>query len=293
MSNVYKNTASKNWDSVRKRIQAGAGKFTGAHQEVARFVLENPAKVAFMNAEMIAKEVGVSSASVVRFSQALGYEGFYDLKRAVQNEIVTLVSPADKVQSILSTIEKVPDTLTTMVESEIAYIQMILQSITPQQFNEAIELIAKAGRLGLFGTGGSRVLAEMLHFRLRRFKVDALLIGEGRKSMFEDLHWLGKGDTLLVIAFQDPLEEVLTSLRYAKDVGASTIVITDLESSPTIPFADVVLIGQRGPAGSFHSLVVPNVIVNALIIGYARRTMPDSLNILRDFQRIRNDYGDL
>lgn len=276
---------------VRDRIREAAGRLSGVHQTIARYVLEHPTHAGFLSAEELAREIGVSSASVVRFAQNLGYEGFHSLKRAVQRETELMVSPAEKVQETLAHMAEVKDIFPAVVDMEISYLQRALHSISLEQFEQAVQAIASARRLGVFGPGSSQALVHLVKFRLRRFRVDIIPMTRGGKDLYEDLHWLERGDALLVFAFLQPWDEVLTSLRYARDKGVTSVAITDLESSPVMALADITLVALRGPIGAFHSLVVPNAIVNALILGYAKRTMPDSLNALKAFQEVRDRFG--
>jgi DNA-binding MurR/RpiR family transcriptional regulator len=284
---------AKSTPSLQEKIMSKAGDFTGAMSKIAEYVLSSSTKVAFSSAEEVAEQIGVSSASVVRFAQSLGFNGFQDLKRALQSEIEILISPADKVEHALSNIRDVPDVLQAVVETEISYMKMLLQTISAEQFDAAVRAMAKARTLALFGPGASRSLVDLLNFRLRRFKVNTIVLEEGKKALFESLHWLDSNDTLLVYAFLNPVEEVFIALNYAREVGATTVVITDLATSPALKYADVALVGQRGPTETFHSLVVPSAITNALIIAYAKLTAPQSLNTLRRFHAIREKYGDL
>ncbi len=284
---------TNNAERLRHKILSKAGTFRGTQSKIADYVLANSTKVAFSSADEVADQIGVSSASVVRFAQRLGYHGFHDLKRALQIEIEVLISPADKVEHALSSIHEVPDVLQAVVETELSYMRMLLQTISSEQFDAAVRTMASARSLALFGPGASRSLVDLLNFRLRRFRVNTIVIEEGRKSLFESLHWMEKEDTLLVYAFLNPVEEVFTALKYAKEIGAQTIVITDIATCPALKYADVGLVGQRGPTGTFHSLVVPSAITNALIIAYAKVTVPHSLDALRRFQDIREEFGNL
>ena len=292
MSDVETNGARpKGEDLIRQRIREAAGRLSGAQREVSRFVLENPT-TAFLSVGELARAAGVSSASVVRFAQSLGYDGFYALKRALQYELQLLVDPADKVQETLAHIGDVADIFRTVVEMEISYLQRALSSITPAHFEEAVHAVCNARRLGVLGPSSSEGLVDLLRFRLRRFQVEIVpMTHVGGKDLYEDLHWLQAGDALLDFSFQQPREEILTGLRYAREAGVVTVAITDLESSPVLALADITLVAQRGPVGEFHSLVVPNAIVNALILAYAKCTMPRSLEALKNFQAIREKYG--
>lgn len=273
---------------VRQRIRMMAGRLSGAQRALASYLLEQPVRASVLNAKELAAEVGVSSASVVRLAQSLGYDGFLAMKRDLQREYLELVDPADKVQETLAHLGEVSDTFQAVARLEISYLERAIQSISPADFERAVRILGAARRVGILGPGSSQGLVELLRFRLRRFGVDVVAMTRvGGKDIFEDLHWLQKGDALLVFAFLQPRPEIMTALRYAREMGVRTVAVTDVETSPVSALAEVILVGQRGPVGEFHSLVVPNAIVNALILAYAKHAMPRSLKRLKEFQTIR------
>lgn len=278
-------------DTVRQRIREAAGQLSDAHERIAQYVMEQPGRVAYMSADEFAHEIGVSSATIVRCAQALKYDGFYSLKRALQEEISGIVNPADKVQEMLSHIDGVGDTLQAVVELEITYLQQALTSIPADTFEKAARAIASARKVGIVAPAGAASLADIMSFRLRRFKADVIPITKTGKDLYEDLHWLESGDTLVVFSFLRPLQEAVISLKYARENSVTSVAIADIESSPVLPMADITLVARRGPVGQFHSLVVPNAIVNALILAYAKCNPASSLAALQRFERVRRKYG--
>lgn len=273
--------------SLADRIVAARKTMTGAQKTIADYILRLPTRVAFMTADEVAVDIGVSSASVVRFAQTLGYDGFASLKRSLQDEIQFMVDPADRVEKSLAEIKAAPDALRTVVETDLVYLQHLLSTISREQFNRATEAIVSAKRIGVCGTGSTSSLVDYFTFRMRRFRADVIPITTGGRSLFEQLHWLEQGDVIIVFAFLNPSEEIFTVLNYAEKVGIKSIVITDIDSSIAASLADVVLVGQRGPVGYFHSHLVPSAIVNALILAYAKEKGPECLISLRRFLDIR------
>lgn len=274
--------------TVRDHIWRASGKLSESQRIAANYLLENSSQVAFASTEEFAKGAGVSTATVIRLSKTLGYEGFQALKKALQNEIQLIVPPSEKVQQTLLHMDEEQDPFASVVEMEITYLEQAMRTLSRTELDRAVKAIASARKVGIMGLGVSRSLVYLLEFRLRRFKVDVIPMVRGGRDLFEDLHWLSEEDVLLTFSFLQPWEEGLTSLRFAKQVGITTIVITDLEASPVIPLADIALVAQRGPVGAFHSLVVPNAVVNALILSYAKYTEEKSIESIRHFQNVRS-----
>ncbi len=61
--------------------------FSKGQKLIARFILEDYDKAAFMTASKLGKTVQVSESTVVRFATQLGYDGYPSMQRALQEMI--------------------------------------------------------------------------------------------------------------------------------------------------------------------------------------------------------------
>src|SRR4051794_16835070 len=60
--------------------------FSRSQKDVARYIVDHLEEAAFQTAEELARRADTSSSTVVRFSQALGFEGFPELQEAARDE---------------------------------------------------------------------------------------------------------------------------------------------------------------------------------------------------------------
>ena len=58
-----------------------------SYRAIAAFIEEHYERVPAMTATALAREVGVSESTVVRFANALGYEGYPGLQKALQYQV--------------------------------------------------------------------------------------------------------------------------------------------------------------------------------------------------------------
>ncbi|HQJ24611.1 MAG TPA: hypothetical protein PLW63_04605, partial [Bacillota bacterium] len=86
-------------------------------------------------------------------------------------------------------------------------------------------------------------------------------------------------------------EELVVFLSQAKKNGMKSILITDSMFSFIAQKADLVLCVTRGTLGVFHSLLVPTLMCEALILGVALKRREDSIEALKELDRLRNAYG--
>src|SRR2546421_6097701 len=67
-------------------IQARFDDFSRSQKDVAQYIVDHLDEAAFQTAEELARRASTSSSTVVRFSQALGFEGFPELQQAARDE---------------------------------------------------------------------------------------------------------------------------------------------------------------------------------------------------------------
>src|SRR3712207_9256210 len=72
--------------SLSAYIQARFDEFSRSQKDVAQYIVDHLDEVAFQTAEELAKRANTSSSTVVRFSQALGFEGYPELQAAARDE---------------------------------------------------------------------------------------------------------------------------------------------------------------------------------------------------------------
>ena len=79
-------TKSPQLKSLSEYIQERFDEFSRSQKDVARYIVDHLDEAAFLTAEELARRASTSSSTVVRFSQALGFEGYPELQQAAIEE---------------------------------------------------------------------------------------------------------------------------------------------------------------------------------------------------------------
>src|SRR5947208_10716140 len=74
-------------------IRARFDEFSRSQKDVAQYIVDHLDEAAFQTAEELARRANTSSSTVVRFSQALGFEGFPELQGAAREEYRRMHAP--------------------------------------------------------------------------------------------------------------------------------------------------------------------------------------------------------
>src|ERR1700675_1598717 len=92
--------------SLSKYIQARFDECSRSQKDVAQYIVDHLDEAAFQTAEELARRANTSSSTVVRFSQALGFEGFPELQRAAREEYKRAHAAINEASSPLFSIER-------------------------------------------------------------------------------------------------------------------------------------------------------------------------------------------
>ena len=162
--------------SVLDKINALRHKFPRAEQKLADYILANPDQIRDMPSQLLAQVVGISQASVVRFTQKLGYKGYPDFKFAISDSLHHQ-SPAENTAKLHGEIS-LQDGFTQMSQKLLASKINVLQkthAINHQtSFEQAAAWLRDAKRILLCGKGGSALVAKDFSFKLQKLGMAAL-----------------------------------------------------------------------------------------------------------------------
>lgn len=262
--------------------------FTKSEKRIANFLRKNQEEAAFLPAGEIARKLGLSEATLVRFARTLGFASYPSMRTVLQDNFRRRVSHSARLRGRLNDLREGGDIFERLTVTEIDYLTQALESIDRQAIKQAVDLIRSHRRIFVFGLGPSISLVDLLEIRLRRFGKDVVPLKYSGRELLDEVLLMDSQDLLFVICFFDQNPALKLILEYGRQVGCPTIMLTDTLDSILGDKVDVVLAARRGPIGEFHSLVVPMTVINALLLSVAgedqEKIMPmlDKLDSLRD-----------
>lgn len=278
-------------DRFLQRLEDHLPSLSRGQRAIASYLLANYDEAAFLSGADLAETLGVSVASLTRFARAVGYDGFRDLRRALQELFRARVTPANRLRRKLDELAGNPSpVLDQVLQMEIQYLSEARASVDAADLERAVEILVAGERIFAQASGPSAVLAQLAELRLRRFGVLAIAITESGRHVFEKLHLLQPGDAVLAAGFQYVRPELVAALDRARALGCRSVLITDTLGPALRAQADVILAARRGPVSTFHSLAVPMAILNALLLAMAMARPTESLAALQRFERLRATY---
>lgn len=264
-------------------IQKEMPGFSKSQRQISQFILEHYDKAAFMTAAKLGKTVGVSESTVVRFATELGYKGYPQLQRALQELIRNKLTSVQRME-VSSDRMGNRDVLQTVLQADMDMIRQTLDEIDHDSFKAAVDALMGARRIYILGIRSSSSLANFLGFYFNLLFDNVTLIQtSGVSEIFEQILRIGEGDVFFGISFPRYSKRTVSAMRFSKDQGATVIALTDSGISPLIEAANHALIAKSEMASFVDSLVAPLSVVNALIValGMERKAeMEQKFNLL-------------
>lgn len=284
------NIQMENRYDVITRINDYVSKMSKSQKMIAAFIYDHYDQAVFMTAAKLGETVGVSESTVVRFASSIGYNGYpefqKDLEEWVQNKINSVQRIGVKYgQSTQSEI------LTSVLNADIEKINDTIQHLDPVAFETAVNIILDARNVYIMGIRSCAPLADFLHFYLNMIRGNVMLLRTTSVSeTFEQMIRIDEKDAIIGISFPRYSMRTLKAMEYANDRNAKVITITDTVHSPMNLYSSCNLLARSDMVSIVDSLVAPLSLINALVVALCLKRPEEVKRNLRDLEYAWNNY---
>jgi DNA-binding MurR/RpiR family transcriptional regulator len=273
--------------TLKDRITNSLDTLSPKHKNLARFILDNHYFTSFSSASQVGEKNDTTAATVVRFAQALGYQGYPELQEALRSELPPYMTAAARMQKRMSLQVTPSSTHQNVFYTDIQNIERTASSLSEQKLQAALEGIVKAARIFVIGAGISSVPAAFLVHSLKVMGFDVVAIGgEGLQTAVE-IAQLRSNDLLIAVDLWRYARLTVITVSLAKEMGAPVIAITDSIVSPLAKKADISF--EIATEGVAHSLSITALmsLLNVLVAMLADR-VPEQ--VYESLQRVDATY---
>ncbi len=252
--------------TIEEQMRAALPDLTRAERHLATHVLKNYPVAALGSITALAKAAEVSTPTVVRLCQKLGFKGYPDYQSALRVEVeAMLVSPLVKHDRWAG---GAPDThiLNRFADAVVGNLQATLGQIDHAEFDAAAALLADPGR-AVFAIGGriTHALADYAVTLLKVVRPQVTLLSGLSNTWPPALLDMKRGDVLLVFDIRRYENSVLQLVELAVEQGAEVILITDRWISPAAVHARHTLVAHIEAPSAWDSMVSITVLVETLL----------------------------
>ena len=264
--------------------------FSKGQKRIANYIVASYDKAAFMTANKLGKMVNVSESTVVRFAVELGFDGYPNMQKALQEMVRNKLTAVQRIGVASDRFGK-QDVVSTVLHSDMESIRMTSESLDRTALSQAVEALNRARHIYIIGVRSSAAIAQYLNFYFRHIFDNVRLVESTATSeMFEQMLHVSEGDVVIGISFPRYSSRTIKALEFARDNGAEIIVITDSLDAPVAKHAHYKLVAKSDMMSVVDSLVAPMSLVNALIVAISQSREQEMSRIFENLEKIWGEY---
>lgn len=250
-------------------LQQKAATFSKGQKMLARYITEFYDKAAFMTASRLGKTVGVSESTVVRFAVELGYDGYPDMQKAMQDMVLNRLTSFQRIEVANDRIGN-QDLVSMVIQSDIDKLQQTAEMLDRAEFQKSVDAILKGKNIYILGARSVAPLANFLGYYLSfMFENVHIVTASGASEVFEKMIGVSAEDIVVAISFPRYSAATVKGAQYCRTTGATVIGLTDNRLSPLGQHCDHILLAKSDMVSLVDSLSAPLSVINALIVALA------------------------
>ncbi len=277
-------------NDLMNRINRYYGSMSKGQKLLANYIADYYDKAVFLTAAKLGETVGVSESTVVRFAMTLGYKGYPDFQKALEEMVRNKLNSIQRMEVTYGRISQ-PKILESVLRSDEEKIKETLQNIDDRAFEMAVDTILNADKIYVIGIRSCASLASFLAFYLNLIFNNVVLLNTNNSSeIFEQMIRINSKDVIIGISFPRYSMRTLKALEFANNRNAKVITLTDSVNSPMNLYSSCNLIAKSDMASIVDSLVAPLSVINALIVSLCMKKQDEVASTLEVLENIWDEY---
>ena len=277
-------------NELLQKIDEKYPRLSKGQKKLADYIRQEYDKAAFLTAAKMGEVVGVSESTVVRFAMTLGYKGYPEFQKALEELVRTKLNSIQRMEVTYGRISQ-GEILTSVLQADIEKIKLTMGSMDQEAFEMAVDTILKAKRIYVIGIRSCAPLASFLSYYLQLICEDVTLVNTNSSSeIFEQLIRIGQDDVVIGISFPRYSMRTLKALEFANNRNAKVITLTDSVHSPMNLYSSCNLIARSDMASIVDSLVAPLSVINALVVALCMKKQKEVITTLETLEQIWDEY---
>jgi len=274
-------------ESLSTYIQARFDDFSRSQKDVAQYIVDHLDEVAFQTAEELARRANTSSSTVVRFSQALGFEGYPELQHSARDEYrrrhaETPVSNGPSHVAPLFSLDQ--NEFETMLAADHVNVEDTARKVSRSEIEAAVEAIATTPRLLVAGTDQMAFFASYLRHLLMLLDLRAEIVASPSQEALGRLSRIDDQTLVIGLSAGRPHPLVVRAMKLARHRKARTMAITDATLSEVAKLAQIRLYYSSNSPAYVRSHTALLSMVQALAYGVYARDADDYADRIKAFK---------
>ncbi|MEA4811099.1 MAG: MurR/RpiR family transcriptional regulator [Anaerolineaceae bacterium] len=276
--------------TTKEKMDERLAQMTASERKIYRKILENSTLFSLKTIAQTAKELNLSSATLVRFAQSLGFSGYAAFKHSLQKEEILSSSPALRMKRLLDS--HYTTSIKQIFQSEHNALNEFVENLDEVLFTCFVKDLQAAANCYAVGWRESSFLAELLAYRMRYTSVNCQPVLRNRAEFSENLIQIPSASILVVFDFYPYSKAILNAAEMMKKKGVAIALITDYRSSRVCDFADYVFYCPSRTEYLMNSLIVPIFFINSLVSELLEKDAEHFVDFLSEREKAFEESGE-
>ncbi|MEA2229609.1 MAG: hypothetical protein QOF04_3239 [Solirubrobacteraceae bacterium] len=270
-------------------IRARFDDFSRSQKDVAQYIVDHLDEVAFQTAEELARRANTSSSTVVRFSQALGFEGFPELQASAREEfrrrVAAGLTPQNGTGSSAAPLFSLDQSdFETAVAADHVNVEETARRVSRRDIEAAIDAIAQSRRVLIAGTDQMAFFASYLRHLLMLLDLQADLVASPSQEALSRLGRIDAETLVIGLSAGRPHPLVVRAMKLARHRKARTVAITDATLSEVAKLAQTRLYYSSNSPAYVRSHTALLSMIQALAYGVYSRDAEQYADRIKAFR---------
>jgi DNA-binding MurR/RpiR family transcriptional regulator len=269
-------------------IQARFDDFSRSQKDVAQYIVDHLDEVAFQTAEELARRANTSSSTVVRFSQALGFEGFPELQSSAREEyrrrVASGAESAGAKASAAPLFSLDQNEFETALGADHVNVEDTARKMSRSDVEAAIDAIADAQRVLIAGTDQMAFFASYLRHLLMLLDLRAETVASPSQEALSRLGRIDPDTVVIGLSAGRPHPLVVRAMKLARHRKARTIAVTDATLSEVAKLAQIKLYYSSNSPAYVRSHTALLAMIQALAYGVYSRDAEQYADRIKAFR---------
>jgi len=245
--------------------------FSRSQKDVAQYIVDHLDEAAFQTAEELARRANTSSSTVVRFSQALGFEGFPELQQAARDEYRRRLPGNDGAAAAAPLFSLDQTEFEAALAADHVNVEDTAHKLSRSDVEAAIDAIISAEKVLIAGTDQMAFFASYLRHLLMLLDLQAELVASPSQEALGRLSRIDERTLVIGLSAGRPHPLITRTMKLARHRKAPTLAITDATLSEVARLARLRLYYSSNTPAFVRSHTALLSLIQALAYGvYAR-----------------------
>ncbi|WP_297595944.1 MurR/RpiR family transcriptional regulator [uncultured Cetobacterium sp.] len=250
---------------IENIIKSMINSFSYSERMIGMYIVENKNEIGEITSTQLAKKIGVSQSSVIKFIKKIGFSGYVVFKLQLERDLENKKKlDGNKIHSDICLEDSLEDVTKKTLAETIEALKNTLDIMDYENFEEVISKIRGSGRILIIGAGMSSIVARDLELKLMKIKMDTVHY-DSKQMQLMKLSTMNEKDLVIAISHRGETQEVIDVIKAARDMDICVVSITSVGKNTVSSLSDYNL-GVVSKESIFRSSAISSRMAQMIIL---------------------------